>query len=93
MKDEERRVPIHPEHLLRLDKELRQRLIFEAGYGERFGVPDTELEKQVGGLASRDELLESMDAVIIAKPVLSDFEQLRQGGVLWGYPIASSNKR
>lgn len=86
MKDEERRVPIHPEHLLRLDKELRQRLIFEAGYGERFGVPDTELEKQVGGLASRDELLESMDAVIIAKPVLSDFEQLRQGGVLWGYP-------
>lgn len=86
MKDEERRVPIHPEHLLRLDKELRQRLIFEAGYGERFGVSDTELEKQVGGLASRDELLETMDAVIIAKPVLADFEQLREGGVLWGYP-------
>ena len=85
-KDEERRVPIHPEHLPRLNKELRQQLVFEIGYGERFGVSDSELDKLVGGLASRDELLEKMDAVIIAKPVLADFEQLREGGVLWGYP-------
>ena len=85
-KNEERRVPIHPEHLPRLSKELRQQLIFEIGYGERFGVSDSELDKLVGGLASRDELLEKMDAVIIAKPVLADFEQLREGGVLWGYP-------
>ena len=85
-KDDERRVPIHPEHLSRLTKELRQQLIFEIGYGERFGVSDSELAKLIGGLASRDELLENMDAVIIAKPVLADFEQLREGGVLWGYP-------
>ena len=85
-KDDERRVPIHPEHLLRLPKKLRQKLIFEIGYGEKFGVSDSELARLIGGLASRDELLENMDAVIIAKPVLADFEQLREGGVLWGYP-------
>jgi len=85
-KDDERRVPIHPEHLSRLSKELRSQLIFETGYGERFGISDSELAKLVGGLASRDELLERMDAVIVAKPVLADFEQLREGGVLWGYP-------
>jgi alanine dehydrogenase len=85
-KDEERRIPIHPEHLPRLAKELRRQLIFENGYGERFGFSDSELAKQVGGLASRDELLENMGAVIIAKPVLADFKQLREGGVLWGYP-------
>ena len=85
-KDDERRVPIHPEHLLRLPKKLRQKLIFEIGYGEKFGVSDSELARLIGGFASRDELLENMDAVIIAKPVLADFEQLREGGVLWGYP-------
>jgi len=85
-KDDERRVPIHPEHLPRLEKKLRSKLIFETGYGERFGISDPELEKLIGGLASRDELLERMDAVIVAKPVLADFEQLREGGVLWGYP-------
>ena len=85
-KDDERRVPIHPEHLSRLSKELRSQLIFETGYGERFGISDSELATLIGGLASRDELLERMDAVIVAKPVLADFEQLREGGVLWGYP-------
>ena len=85
-KDDERRVPIHPEHLERVRKEIRGQLIFEIGYGERFGISDSSLAKLVGGLASRDELLENMDAVIVAKPVLDDFEQLREGGVLWGYP-------
>jgi alanine dehydrogenase len=85
-KDEERRVPIHPEHLPRLKRDLREQLIFEIGYGERFGISDSELANQVGRLASRDELLESTDVTIIAKPVLADFEQIREGGVLWGYP-------
>jgi alanine dehydrogenase len=92
-KDDERRVPIHPEHLPRLTEELRRQLIFEIGYGERFGVSDSELAELVGGLALRDELLENMDAVIIAKPVLDDFEQLREGGVLWGYPHCTQQRR
>lgn len=85
-KDDELRVPIHPEHLCRLSEGHRQQLIFERGYGERFGTSDSELAEMSGGLASRDEILERMDAVIIAKPVLADFEQLHEGGVLWGYP-------
>ncbi len=92
-KEDERRVPIHPEHLPRLPRELREQLVFEAGYGERFGVSDSELARQVGGLASRDELLENMDAVIIAKPLLADFEKLREYGVLWGYPHCTQQQQ
>lgn len=92
-KDDERRVPIHPEHLPRLPKELRQQLVFETGYGERFGIADAEIADLVGGLASRDELLENMEAVIVAKPVLADFEQLREGGVLWGYPHCTQQRK
>ena len=92
-KEDERRVPIHPEHLTRLPKELCRQLIFETGYGERFGVSDSELADMTGGLASRDELLETMDTVIIAKPVLSDFEKLREGGVLWGYPHCTQQRQ
>jgi alanine dehydrogenase len=92
-KDDERRVPIHPEHLPRLEKKLRHKLIFEIGYGERFGVSDSELAKQIGGLATRDELLENMDMAIVAKPVLADFEQLREGGILWGYPHCTQQRQ
>jgi len=92
-KEDERRVPIHPEHLSRLPQKLCRQLIFETGYGERFGVSDSELAAQTGGLASRDELLETMDTTIIAKPVLADFEQLREGGVLWGYPHCTQQRQ
>ena len=92
-KEDERRVPIHPEHLSRLSAELRNQLLFEKGYGERFGTSDAELTRLSGGLASRDELLESMDAVIVAKPMLADFEQLREGGVLWGYPHCTQQRQ
>ena len=91
-KDDERRVPLHPEHLPRLSTELGQQLVFETGYGERFGVSDSELVGQIGGLASRDDLLANMDVVIVAKPVLADFEQLREGGVLWGYPHCTQSQ-
>tara|TARA_R110001599_G_scaffold353826_1_gene599273 strand:- start:44791 stop:45933 length:1143 start_codon:yes stop_codon:yes gene_type:complete len=92
-KVDERRVPIHPEHLPRLPEELRQQLVFETGYGARFGIADDEIADLVGGLASRDELLENMEAVIVAKPVLADFEKLREGGVLWGYPHCTQQRK
>lgn len=92
-KEGEQRIPLHPEHLMRLPEKLRRQLIFETGYGERFGTSDSELADQTGGIASRDELLETMDTTIIAKPVLADFEQLREGGVLWGYPHCTQQRQ
>jgi len=92
-KEDERRVPIHPEHLPRLPESVRRQLVFEEGYGERFGVSDAELASQTGGLGSRDELLENMDATILVKPVLADFEQLREGGIFWGYPHCTQQSR
>ena len=85
-KADERRVPIHPDHLKRLPEAICRRLIFEKGYGKPFKVSDTELSEIIGGFASREELLEDLGSVIIAKPVLSDLKSLREGGLLWGYP-------
>lgn len=85
-KKDEKRVPIHPDHLIRLPENIRHQLIFEKGYGELFGITDAELASQVGGISTRKELLADSDVVIIAKPVLKDLKELRKGGVLWGYP-------
>ncbi len=85
-KRDERRIPIHPEHLSRLPENIRRQLIFEKGYGDPFGISDTEIEKKVGGLATRSELLANTDVTIIAKPVLADLQELHEGGTLWGYP-------
>ena len=91
-KKDERRVPIHPEHLPRLPEHIRRQLIFEQGYGTPFGIADPEIAAQVGGVATRSELLADSDVVIIAKPVLADLQELHEGGILWGYPHCAQQR-
>ena len=85
-KVDERRVPIHPEHIKRIPENIRKQLIFEKGYGKPFNISDEEISNQTGGIATRKELLSEIGSVIIAKPVLSDLQELKLGGILWGYP-------
>ncbi len=84
-KEDERRVPIHPEHLPRVPEDIRRQLIFEEGYGAPFGIADSVIAAQTGGITTRRELLTNIGAVIISKPVLADLNELREGGILWGY--------
>ena len=85
-KEDEKRVPIHPDHLSRLPENIRKQLIFEKGYGAPFGLDDDFFVSQTGGVASRHELLAELGSVIIAKPVLADLQEIREGGFIWGYP-------
>jgi N5-(carboxyethyl)ornithine synthase len=56
-------------------------------------MSDTEISKLSGGdTLSREEILSDIGNVIIAKPVLSDLEELREGGMLWGYPHCTQGR-
>jgi alanine dehydrogenase len=85
-KPDEHRLALHPEHLGRIDADLRRRMFLERGYGERFGVSDDELAREVGGLRSREQLIEDCDVVLLPKPLATDLMALRPGQVLWGWP-------
>jgi len=85
-KANERRLPIHPEHLSRLPEPVRRQLIFEKGYGASLGIADEEIAQQTGGIATRRDLLANVGAVVLLKPGVQDLEALCDGGVLWGWP-------
>jgi len=85
-KEDERRVPIHPEHFTRLPANILRQLIFEKGYGAPFNISDEEISEQTGGIASRSEILSDIGSAILAKPILEDLEEMKEGGLLWGYP-------
>ncbi|MEN8832154.1 MAG: N(5)-(carboxyethyl)ornithine synthase [Pacificibacter sp.] len=91
-KEDELRVPIHPDHLKRLSKSTRENLIFEEGYGAPFGWTDAEITAQTGGVAPRAELLSELGNVIIAKPTVEDLGDMREGGILWGYPHCAQQR-
>jgi alanine dehydrogenase len=85
-KENELRLPLHPEHLPHLDADLRARITLEHGYGERFGVDDDVLALSVAGFATRTEILAGSDVVLLPKPQLEDVTALGPGQVLWGWP-------
>jgi alanine dehydrogenase len=85
-KENERRLPLHPEHIPMLDHDLKASLVLEHGYGARFGVSDDALADHVHGFASRRELLADSDVVLLPKPQHEDVAALGAGQVLWGWP-------
>jgi len=87
-KENELRLPIHPQHLDRIDADLRARIVLERGYGDRYGVSEDVLATQVGAIRSREEVIATSDVVLLPKPTLDDVASLREGQVLWGWPHA-----
>jgi alanine dehydrogenase len=85
-KRDEHRLPIHPGHLGRIDAGLRRRIFLERGYGVPFGVSDAQLAPEVGGLRSREELVEECDVTVLPKPLAEDLAAMPPGKVLWGWP-------
>ena len=85
-KENEHRLPIHPDHLARLEPELAAQLTLEEGYGETFGREDAELAPHVGAIASRAQILEQSDVVLLLKPQLEDIDAMQTGQTLWGWP-------
>ena len=85
-KENEHRLPLHPDHLSRLAPGVAARTTLEHGYAARFGVGDDELAPLVAGFASREEILRESDVVVLPKPQHEDVAMMRPGQVLWGWP-------
>lgn len=85
-KENEQRLPLHPEHIPTLDDDLRPRITLEHGYGAPFGVADASLREHISGFASRAEILADSDVVLLPKPQHADVAALSPGQVLWGWP-------
>lgn len=84
-KKQERRVPIHPDQLNRIEEKYRKQLRFERGYGHNFGMDDDTLAALTGGVVPREELFDC-DIALLAKPVAQDFADMQPGTIHWGWP-------
>ena len=85
-KENERRLPIHPEHVGRIDADLRARIFVEEGYGLPFGVSDETLAAALGGVRTRAELIAECDVILLPKVQSEDLAEMRDGQVVWGWP-------
>jgi alanine dehydrogenase len=86
LKENERRLPLHPHHLSRIPDDLRDSVYLERGYGDRYGMSENQLKGWVAGFMTCEQLVEECDVILQPKPLLSDIAELRVGQVLWGWP-------
>ncbi|MCK5825263.1 MAG: NAD(P) transhydrogenase subunit alpha [Ichthyobacteriaceae bacterium] len=93
LKENEKRVAIHPEHLDLIPDELLKQITFEEGYGENFGIKDSTLAGLTSGkVASRKEILNDFDCVLMPKPLVKDLMEIKEGAVIWGWPHCVQNE-
>ncbi|MCZ8382642.1 N(5)-(carboxyethyl)ornithine synthase [Mycobacterium sp. CPCC 205372] len=85
-KPDERRLPLHPAHLSRIEPELRARIVLERGYGEEFGATEAELAELVGGVKSRDEIVAECDIILLPKVQAEDLAEFGDGAIVLGWP-------
>ncbi len=86
LKANERRLPIHPAHFSRIDRQVRQRIFLEHGYGEQFGANDDVLADLVGGIMTREQLTAGCGIILLPKVQAEDLTDLNVGQVVWGWP-------
>ncbi|TGO04137.1 N(5)-(carboxyethyl)ornithine synthase [Serinibacter arcticus] len=84
--ENEKRLPIHPAHLDRIDADLRARMIVERGYGDDFQLAPGFVESRVGRVADRAEVIADADVLLLPKPQAADVAEMPEGRVLWGWP-------
>ena len=85
LKENEKRVAIHPAHIKWIPDEIRKHLFFEKGYGLPFDIKDDAIRSLTGGIKTREEILNGSDIVIIPKPVQADFESTKENTTIWGW--------
>ena len=85
-KENEFRLPIHPDHFENIDPELRRSIFVEEGYGSRFGVKPEHLQSFFGGVRTQSQMFEECDVILLPKPQAEDLTEMREGQVLWGWP-------
>lgn len=86
-KENEKRIPIYPDHIRKIPRDVREQLVFESGYGADYGYRDEEILALGCELAPRADLY-ACDIIILPKPVAADLKQMKSGGTLCGWTHA-----
>lgn len=85
-KENEKRIPIFPEHIRYINSNILCNLIFEVGYGIEYGLTDSYLGNLGCIFASRDKIFKECELLILPKPVEDDLKMMHEGQILWGWP-------
>lgn len=84
-KENEKRIPIFPEHIKLIPKNIIVNMVFEDNYGVDYNISNDSIVNLGASIAKRHDLFEIADILILPKPTISDFNQMREKQIVWGW--------
>lgn len=88
LKENEKRIPIYPEHLPKIPLNVHKELLFEEGYGLDYGYSDDALRLLGCNFAPREDLFKLCDILILPKPTIDDLKKMKKYQTLCGWTHA-----
>jgi len=85
LKENEKRLPVYPEHFQFLPPILTNSLHLESNYGQDFGYTDSDLSSYCVSFLPREELFIECDILILPKPTITDLLKMREDQILCGW--------
>ena len=85
-KENEFRLPIHPDHFPQLNPTLKNQVFVERGYGSRYGIDEGYLKEYTAGIMSRQDLFKHCNVILLPKPTEADLPLFQEEQILWGWP-------
>jgi len=85
IRENELRLPLHPQHFELVPEEMRPLIHVDSGYGSSLGLTDNQITAAGFNVADRTELLKTSDTVVIPKPMAPDLEIIKEGALIWGW--------
>lgn len=85
LKENERRIPIYPEHFPRLPESLRSQMVFEKDYGSDYGFSNEYFLSHGATIAERADLFRLCDLIVLPKPMPNDLAVMKPHQVLFGW--------
>lgn len=82
----EKRIPIHPQHLIKLPEHILSQLAFEENYASDFGFDINTIKDKVFGIFPREKLFELFDILMLPKFSEADNDNFRNGQTIYGWP-------
>ena len=80
-KENERRLPLHPDHFPRLDKEMRERITLETGYAD-IRAHRRGKSARVAGFASREEIIDELRRAAATQAADGDVAAMARPGAV-----------
>lgn len=84
-KENEKRLPLYPEHFQFLPSFVTKYLYLEKNYGIDYGFSDSSLSNYCNSFLEREKLFEECDIILLPKPTIFDLNSMHHGQILWGW--------